>query len=142
MMKNIQFICTLIVALSSFTFSGCVVGRRTVDLQIPELQVGESTGVSVTVSDPEDRRIFENKPPSPSTPSIDGDVNQMTVEEKEKIDQIKKRKEQLSRTHQEQPPSISSTKTPKEAASKPDWMSNMKSKFSKFKSKYLSSKPK
>ena len=61
--------------------TGCVLGRRTVDLAVPSLPAGEPNGISVTVKPPSDARTFENKPSDPSTPSIDGDVNSLTKDE-------------------------------------------------------------
>jgi hypothetical protein len=73
-----SFIACLALAFSLFG-SGCVLGRRTVDLPIPtatSLPVSKGT---VAISSITDARHFENKPDHPSTPSIDGDVNSLSA---------------------------------------------------------------
>jgi hypothetical protein len=64
-------------------FSGCVVGRRTVSLSVPTTPaLGSATKGTVVIKKISDDRRFENKPKEPSTPSIDGDVNSITAEQK------------------------------------------------------------
>jgi hypothetical protein len=56
--------------------SGCVTGRRTFELPMPAVAAasGAAKG-SIALTSVTDRRVFENKPPIASTPSVDGDVN-------------------------------------------------------------------
>lgn len=62
--------------------SGCVVGRRTVGLDVPAVpSMGASKG-EVAITSVADNRRFENEPKDPSTPSIDGDVKTLTSEGK------------------------------------------------------------
>lgn len=71
--------------LSSLLFSGCVVGRRTVPLPVPQNPgVITSKGEFVVIS-AEDKRHFENKPSDPSTPSIDGDVTKASKSDLESM---------------------------------------------------------
>ncbi|WP_269524184.1 YajG family lipoprotein [Coraliomargarita parva] len=66
-----------------FWLSGCVLGRRTVDLNVPQqgAYAGATKG-TVYVGEVKDNRVFMNNPGSPSIPSIDGDVNEMSAEER------------------------------------------------------------
>ena len=60
--------------------AGCVTGRRTVPLPIPSVGGTGSTGKGkMAIGSVSDNRRFENKPSSPSTPSIKGDVNSLTA---------------------------------------------------------------
>jgi hypothetical protein len=68
--------------LALFT-SGCVVGRRTVSLPVTGL--GTTTVASkgtIYIGAITDNRMFENNPPEPSVPSIDGDVNSISAGQK------------------------------------------------------------
>lgn len=67
----------LLAAASALFNSGCVMGRRTVDLSIPHAASYPAAQGAVTIGKIEDKRVFANKPGDPSTPSIDGDVTQM-----------------------------------------------------------------
>lgn len=67
----------LLAAASALFNSGCVMGRRTVDLSIPHAASYPAAQGAVTIGKIEDKRVFANKPSDPSTPSIDGDVTQM-----------------------------------------------------------------
>ncbi len=81
-MKNTSILISLtILAL----LSGCVTGRRTIDLGVPTLQIAEGQNGTVSIKTIEDNRTFENKPSSPSIPSIDGDVNSMSSAAKSKM---------------------------------------------------------
>src|SRR5271170_1939758 len=62
--------------------SGCVVGRRTVDLPVPALGAGGSSRGDICVTSVTDARQFQNKPSDPSTPSIDGNVETLSAEQK------------------------------------------------------------
>lgn len=66
----------------SLLLSGCVVGRRTVALEIPTETTGSSTKGAMHIAAVTDNRKFENKPAAPSTPSIDGDVTSMNEAQK------------------------------------------------------------
>jgi hypothetical protein len=78
-MKN-PFIFCLALAFSLFG-SGCVLGRRTVDLPVPTATSLPASKGTVAISSIVDARHFENKPDHPSTPSIDGDVNSQSAEQ-------------------------------------------------------------
>jgi uncharacterized lipoprotein YajG len=54
--------------------SGCVVGRRSVALETPATAAAAVNKGTVALTAVTDRRTFENKPSSPSIPSIDGDA--------------------------------------------------------------------
>jgi hypothetical protein len=73
-MKKLSFIFVAILALIN---SGCVLGRRTVDLSIPHASGYPAGGGVIMIGKVEDKRGFENKPGDPATPSIDGDVTRM-----------------------------------------------------------------
>ena len=77
-----------IVALACLLQSGCVVGRRTVPLIVPEI---DSAAPAVAVNSDKgpfyvgaitDNREFEVKPEDPATPSIDGDLSAMSADQK------------------------------------------------------------
>jgi len=70
-------LCLAVIGLNS----GCVTGRRQLDLNAPSVApnpVGDSKG-ALSIGTIEDDRQFENKPGSPSTPSIDGDVTKLSA---------------------------------------------------------------
>jgi len=77
-MKKITVLALLITALLA---SGCVTGRRVVALNIPAGTVVEATKGNIDIVQTIDARKFENKPSSPSTPSVDGDVNAMSKDQ-------------------------------------------------------------
>jgi uncharacterized lipoprotein YajG len=80
-MKNFTVLAVSVLACL-FT-SGCVVGRRTVALSVPTVaSVGTASNGTVVIKAVSDARHFENNPSSPSTPSIDGDVNTITAEQR------------------------------------------------------------
>jgi hypothetical protein len=66
------------LALATLVQTGCVVGRRTIDLPLPQAISNTPTKGQIAVSGVKDARIFQNRPPEPSTPSIDGDVATLT----------------------------------------------------------------
>ncbi len=77
-----KLIPLLFVAVLAVLQTGCVVGRRTMDLPIPTFQAfGKGKG-TIAVTTVTDDRKFQNKPSDPSTPSIDGDVNSMSAQQK------------------------------------------------------------
>lgn len=67
--------------------SGCAVGERTVSLEPglmgksgeEQIATADLKG-TVDISSIADKRVFQNKPKEPSTPSIDGDVADLTPE--------------------------------------------------------------
>jgi len=80
-MKKFTILAASIVAC--LFASGCVVGRRTVSLSVPTAaSVGVASKGTVVIKTVSDVRHFENSPASPSTPSIDGDVNSITAEQR------------------------------------------------------------
>ena len=62
--------------------SGCVVGRRTVDLTIPQATEYPSARDSISIGQVRDQRQFENEPRDPSTPSVDGNVTRLDSDTK------------------------------------------------------------
>lgn len=78
-MKAIKLI--ILPLLGTLLLSGCVVGRRTVSLPIPAGTYPASTKGEFVITSTSDERRFENKPSEPSTPSIDGDVTQVSKEQ-------------------------------------------------------------
>lgn len=66
--------------------TGCVTGRRTIDLPVAATAVTPeaSRGVVYIASVTDDRK-FENKPSDPSVPSIDGDVNKISAAQKDQM---------------------------------------------------------
>lgn len=71
---SMKKVLLFLAASSAFLNSGCVLGRRTVDLSVPRATSYPAAQGTVTIGKIEDKRRFENKPGDPSTPSIDGDV--------------------------------------------------------------------
>jgi hypothetical protein len=66
--------------------TGCVVGRRTIDLPIaaPTTAAPQTRG-HIYLATVTDDREFQNKPDDPSTPSIDGDVATLTAADKDRM---------------------------------------------------------
>lgn len=73
-------ICALIGAVMLLQ-TGCVVGRRTVALPVPTMGAASQSRGTIYIAKVVDGRKFENRPASPSTPSIDGDVATMTPQQ-------------------------------------------------------------
>lgn len=72
-----------LLALTLLACSGCVVGRRTIDLEVPTApKIVDGSKGTVSIISITDQRKFENKPPQPSTPSIDGDVTTLSKAER------------------------------------------------------------
>ena len=63
--------------------SGCVTGRRVIPLEVPEGGASSGERGEIFIGAIEDGRKFENKPTSPSTPSIKGNVDSLTPEQKQ-----------------------------------------------------------
>jgi len=70
--------CVVCICLTS----GCVTGRRSFCVDVPpaESYAKNSAKGEIVVGQVSDARHFENKPDEPSTPSINGDVNQLSAE--------------------------------------------------------------
>ena len=81
-MKKILTLTAIAAFLALFQ-TGCVVGRRTIALSIPAATTAAPAqkGTVYLEAVTDDRR-FENKPAQPSTPSVDGDVNAMSTEQR------------------------------------------------------------
>ena len=71
---------TMVVLLILVT--GCVTGRRTIDLPVRSLSDSVEEKGQIFIGKIGDRRIFQNDPPAAYIPSIDGDVNTLTPEQK------------------------------------------------------------
>jgi hypothetical protein len=64
--------------------SGCVTGQRSLGVDVPPAEsYSKSPGKgSIAIGPVSDARVFENKPDSPSTPSVNGDVKLLSAEAK------------------------------------------------------------
>jgi hypothetical protein len=75
-----------LLIVSLLASGGCVVGRRTIDLEVPTAaKIVDSSKGTVSIVAIVDKRRFENKPSEPSTPSIDGDVASLTPASQSKM---------------------------------------------------------
>jgi hypothetical protein len=72
--------CSVLLALT-----GCVTGQRTLAIAIPTEAPKAATKAPIYIASVTDDRVFENKPSSPSTPSIDGDVTTMPASQKDRM---------------------------------------------------------
>ena len=81
MIRLLKITTALAALCSSLFLTGCVVGRRTVDLPVTQLGGTAPSKGSIYVGEIADARHFENKPKDASTPSIDGDVNAVGKEQ-------------------------------------------------------------
>jgi len=79
MRKLLQSVTVLLLLMF---LTGCVVGRRIVELPIPDVPDKAIKDGEIFIASIEDNRVFRNKPADPSMPSIDGDVNSLTSREK------------------------------------------------------------
>lgn len=81
-MKKLLIVSALISLVGAFQ-TGCVVGRRTLALPVPTATTeAPAQKGTVYLESVTDDRHFENKPEAPSTPSIDGDVNTLSAEQR------------------------------------------------------------
>ncbi len=71
--RNIAVLAVVLAASALST--GCVTGRRMIALDTPVQTAPASSKGAIAIGTVTDQRTFENKPPAPSTPSIDGDVS-------------------------------------------------------------------
>ncbi|RYZ94432.1 MAG: hypothetical protein EOO68_20265 [Moraxellaceae bacterium] len=69
-----------IVIAAAFFLSGCVSGTRTIELATPKYQNDKTAKGQVYIDIIEDKRVFEAKPRSPSTPSATTDLAKVTKE--------------------------------------------------------------
>jgi hypothetical protein len=65
--------------------TGCVTGRRSLALPVPSHDIPPATQGKVYIAAVTDDREFQNKPSDPSIPSIDGDVTNLSVQEKDRM---------------------------------------------------------
>lgn len=81
-MKKLLIVSALIGLVCALQ-TGCVVGRRTIALPVPAATAAAPAQKgTVYLERITDDRRFENKPEAPSTPSIDGDVNAISAEQR------------------------------------------------------------
>jgi uncharacterized lipoprotein YajG len=71
----------LAAAALSCMLTGCVLGRRTITLDPPPINAAAAGRGAVFIGAIEDQRVFENQPKHPATPSIDGDITQVSKEQ-------------------------------------------------------------
>lgn len=71
--------------LAAFMLGGCVTGRRVMPLPITTQAVPATTRGTVYIASITDDRHFQNKPPDPSIPSIDGDVTKLSVQQRDQM---------------------------------------------------------
>lgn len=82
---------SLVVGAVIVLQAGCVTGHRTLDLSPAAAAPAGSTAPTPTaqglvyIASVSDDRKFENKPDEPSTPSIAGDVTQMSAQDKDRM---------------------------------------------------------
>jgi uncharacterized lipoprotein YajG len=78
---NYRALALIVMALG---LTGCVTGRRTVDLPVAPTHdvVAAATRGSVYIASITDDRVFQNKPSDPASPSIDGDVTSLSPQQK------------------------------------------------------------
>ncbi|WP_051219002.1 YajG family lipoprotein [Oceanobacter kriegii] len=73
-MKSLKSMAMLIMA--SFVLTGCVTGTRTLEnMEIPDLSMEKNASGEIYIASVTDSRVFEQKPRSPSTPSVDGNLS-------------------------------------------------------------------
>ncbi|MDF9833961.1 putative lipoprotein YajG [Ereboglobus sp. PH5-5] len=78
--------CLIVLLLTSVALlSGCVTGRRSVSLGVPQVTPGAVDRGAIQITSVADNREFQNNPLDASVPSINGDVSTMTPEQKSKM---------------------------------------------------------
>jgi uncharacterized lipoprotein YajG len=78
-----QSVFATILLLAALAASGCATGRRTIALTAPT--PAGATAIargSATIATISDNRVFQNNPRDPSVPSIDGDSDALTPNQK------------------------------------------------------------
>ena len=81
MNKLLQFTTILFLVL----LTGCVLGRRTVDLPVQSAPASAGEKGEIFIGPIKDNRAFQNKPSDPSIPSVDGDIHSLSPTEKGKM---------------------------------------------------------
>jgi len=83
--RSIGRIGALCAICAVMLLAGCVTGRRTISL--PDAAHGTTMAAKgkVYIDAVTDDRHFENRPSEPSTPSVDGDVNQLSPQQKDQM---------------------------------------------------------
>lgn len=77
-----KLLSLLSVVSLSLCLSACVTGTRTLDrLEVPSYDAGKSASGEVYIRSIKDKRGFEQKPKSPSTPSVKGKLADKTPEQ-------------------------------------------------------------
>lgn len=74
----------LILSLAISMLPSCVLGRRTINPEIPSGSHAAAKG-TVAIAGIQDLRVFQNNPSDPSTPSIDGDHTTMSAADKSRM---------------------------------------------------------
>lgn len=70
-----------LITLTALIFlGGCVTGTRTIELTPPTHDGEKKASRAIYIGDISDKRIFEAKPASPSTPSVKGDLAKVPKE--------------------------------------------------------------
>ncbi len=81
-----RLLALVLLGLTFTLLSACVTGRRTMELPAASPSaVSAATRGHVFISSITDDRIFQNKPSDPSTPSIAGDVTQLSAADKDRM---------------------------------------------------------
>ena len=78
-MKLQVLVLSMVIALLQ---TGCVLGRRTIEIPIPIAEAPPSVKGEVHIASVIDNRVFRNKPRAPSIPSVDGDVDSFSADQK------------------------------------------------------------
>lgn len=69
-----------LVVAASQALTGCVVGTRSIDLNAPVIESRGADKGQYRIEYVNDKRVFEQSPRKPSTPSIQGDLSQASAE--------------------------------------------------------------
>ena len=75
----------VLVSIIALLQTGCVVGRRTVALPIPSIDAATAKKGVIYITSIADARTFQKNSAEPSTPSVKGNVNTLTIAQKEII---------------------------------------------------------
>ena len=75
----------VLVMLAAALQAGCVTGRRTLSLPVTAVDTPAAVKGHVYLAAVTDDRQFQNRPPDPSTPSIDGDVTSLSAQQKDRM---------------------------------------------------------
>ncbi|MBU3068422.1 YajG family lipoprotein [Aestuariicella sp. G3-2] len=70
----------LLLLSLTVVLSGCVVGTRNVDVSAPAFETDKTASGSVYLGEILDKRVFEQAPSDPSTPSVDGQLSSTSPE--------------------------------------------------------------